>query len=66
MAKDLDRPMSNPERADNAELSVKCPVCGGMFGVGYGDDVEFVNCPVCQEELNLDEVQKLNASNEGY
>lgn len=55
-----------PAGAENSEESVKCPQCGAMFGVGGQKDEALVNCPVCQKQVNLAQVQKIEASNEGY
>lgn len=62
----LNRPVSNPERADNAALSVKCPVCGDVIEIGLRSEQESITCPICQEQFYLHEAQKLNSSNEGY
>ena len=66
MSNRLNRPISNPKRADNAVLGVKCPVCGDVIEIGLRAEREIVTCPVCQEQFNIDEAQKLNASNEGF
>ena len=60
---DLNKPM----QADNAEESVKCPNCGGMFAVGMISGADgMVNCPFCLQTNKLAEMQMLGASNEGY
>jgi endogenous inhibitor of DNA gyrase (YacG/DUF329 family) len=71
MYRDLDRPMSRPGLADNAEESVKCPVCGRFIEIGMANEYDYgdgrtVDCPVCHNQVNVDEAQHLGASNEGY
>lgn len=71
MHKDLDRPMSQPSLADNAEESVKCPVCGRLIEMGMTNEYDYgdsrtVDCPVCHNQVNVDEAQHLGSSNEGY
>ncbi|NLW56674.1 MAG: hypothetical protein GX050_08730 [Firmicutes bacterium] len=65
MSKDDKLPLSNPERADNSEESVKCPSCGMMIGLGYEDEA-MIMCPVCEEQIPTDEVNTFYASNEDY
>lgn len=65
MTKEDKHPLSNPERADNSEESVKCPSCGTMIGLGYEDE-ENITCPVCDEQILTDELDTIYASNEEY
>lgn len=66
MGKNSGHPLSLPERADNAEESVKCPFCGTMINLGIDDDDEVVTCPVCQEQVTTVEEHQLYSSNEDY
>ncbi|HEY8345118.1 MAG TPA: hypothetical protein VIL66_08010 [Bacillota bacterium] len=71
MEKDLDRPVSQPMLADNAEETVKCPVCGRLIEMGMiredaDESGETIDCPVCHSQVNLDEARHLVSSNEGY
>ncbi|NLY92008.1 MAG: formate dehydrogenase accessory protein FdhE [Firmicutes bacterium] len=66
MMKNDRYPLSQPERADNAEESVKCPYCGTMIHLGYDEDEEVVTCPVCQEQVTTVAEDQLYSSNEDY
>lgn len=71
MEKDLDRPVSRPMLADNAEESVKCPVCGRLIEMGMAQEYAegaggTIDCPVCHSQVNVDEARHLVSSNEGY
>lgn len=64
-----NRPESLPERADNAENSVKCRNCGDMVLLGstlqeQGDGT--VTCPVCHQTQKISESKIIGASNEDY
>jgi len=67
----LNRPMSKQNQADNAEEGVKCPVCGEFIEIGmlntYDDGQgETVDCPVCHNQVAIEEAIQLESSNEGY
>ena len=66
MGKESHHPLSIPERADNAEESVKCPSCGTMIQLGYTEDDDALVCPICQEQVTADEEYRLYSSNEDY
>ena len=66
MMKEGRHPLSLPERADNAEESVKCPYCGTMIHLGYDEDDEVVTCPVCQEQVTTVDENQFYSSNEDY
>ncbi len=55
---------SKPMMPDNAEDSVKCPICGTMVNVA--GKMGAVTCPVCGRTVDTNEVQILGASNEGF
>ena len=50
--------------ADNAEETMKCPVCGAMINIS--GIMGPIDCPVCGRTIDQDEVTILGASNEGY
>lgn len=63
------RPESLPERADNAENGVKCPICGDMVLIGsegqaQGDGT--VTCPVCHQTQKISKSRVIGVSNEEY
>mgnify|MGYP001477057307 CR=1 FL=1 len=66
MIKNERNPLSLPERADNAEESVKCPHCGTMIHLAYNEDEEVVTCPLCHEQVTTVEEHQLYSSNEDY
>ena len=51
MGRDGRQPLSLSERADNAEESIKCPMCGTMILLGYDEDDEVVTCPSVKDRL---------------
>jgi uncharacterized Zn-finger protein len=65
LTKEGKHPLSVPERADNAEESIKCPFCGTMFGLGYGNE-EVVACPVCDQQIVTEDMDTIYASNEDF
>lgn len=66
MGRDGRQPLSLSERADNAEESIKCPMCGTMILLGYDEDDEVVTCPVCEGQVTTVEEHQLYSSNEDY
>ncbi|NLW59609.1 MAG: hypothetical protein GX073_04595 [Firmicutes bacterium] len=66
MARDGRQSLNLSARADNAEASVKCPLCGTMILLGYDEDEEVVTCPVCDGQVTTVEEQQLYSSNEDY
>ena len=60
---DQDQTSGSP-RPDNAEDTMKCPICGAMVNIGamMGE----ITCPVCGRSVDREEVRILGASNEDY
>jgi len=56
--------ISKPSTADNAEESMKCPICGVM--VNIAGIMGPVTCPVCGRTMDRDETRILGASNEDF
>ncbi len=56
--------ISKPSMPDNAEDSVKCPVCGAMINIS--GVMGQITCPVCGKNIDGDEARVLGISNEGY
>ena len=51
-------------RPDNAEDTMKCPICGAMVNVA--GVMGSITCPVCGRTTDRAEAQILGASNEGF
>lgn len=55
---------SKPAMPDNAEETMKCPICGAM--VNLAGNTGGVTCPVCGRPADPAEVRVFGASNEGF
>ena len=56
--------MSKPPMPDNAEDTVKCPICGAMVNVA--GVMGSITCPVCGRAMDRGDAQVIGASNEGF